>query len=171
MFFDKNILQEVEKIVVNFYEIVLTSIGVEIGSEFQDANNNERETINTADTLRIFPNGNLLDSFIDKNSPFNLASIDIRNGLTFGSSLPYASVHEFGASIKITDKMRSFFWAKWYESNEQNELWKNLALTKKTHITIKPRPYFEPAIKEYADKQFQKDLEEFLLQPLLRLLN
>lgn len=50
-----------------------------------------------------------------------IASIAIREGgatLTYGSRVPYAVVHETGMTLQIptTDRMRRFFWAKYYES-------------------------------------------------------
>ena len=63
--------------------------------------------------------------------------------------VPYAAIHEFGGTINIpiTVQMRRFFWAMWYETQE--EKWKWMALTKKTafKITMKERPYLEPAAK------------------------
>ena len=63
--------------------------------------------------------------------------------------VPYAAIHEFGGTINIpiTVQMRKFFWAMWYETKD--EKWKWMALTKKTafKITMKERPYLEPAAK------------------------
>ena len=36
-------------------------------------------------------------------------------GITFSSSLPYASIHNEGGEIEVTDKMKRFFRAKFYE--------------------------------------------------------
>ena len=63
--------------------------------------------------------------------------------------VPYAAIHEFGGviNITITAQMRKFFWAMWYESNDDK--WKGMALTKKTtfKIDMQARPYLEPAAK------------------------
>lgn len=39
----------------------------------------------------------------------------IGRGISFTSSLPYASIHNEGGSIKVTRKMQKFFWAMHYE--------------------------------------------------------
>lgn len=37
------------------------------------------------------------------------------NGVTFSSSLPYATIHNEGGEIEVTAKMKRYFWAKYYE--------------------------------------------------------
>lgn len=59
--------------------------------------------------------------------------------IVIGSDLPYASIHNDGGTIRVTDKMRKFFWAKFYSTGDG--AWKGMALTKKTHITIPQRQY------------------------------
>lgn len=76
----------------------------------------------------------------------------VKNGrITFSSSLPYASIHNEGGEIAVTEKMKSFFWAMYYKTsgaismkkngeareNQRNkklsieaQQWKNLALMK-----------------------------------------
>ena len=36
--------------------------------------------------------------------------------ITFYSSLPYAAIHNDGGEIKVTRRMKSFFWHKYYEA-------------------------------------------------------
>ena len=36
--------------------------------------------------------------------------------ITFYSSLPYASIHNDGGEIRVTQRMKSFFWHKYYEA-------------------------------------------------------
>jgi len=82
---------------------------------------------------------------------------------TLGSKLPYAAIHEKGGTIPehrltITDQMRKFFWATFYESTKSGtgdeSLWKAMALTQNAllipEIPMKARPYLAPAI---TDKQ------------------
>lgn len=66
--------------------------------------------------------------------------------LTKGSRVPYAAIHEFGGSIRITPRMRRFFWARFMETEDR--LWKALALTKKTHIHIPERSYLRAALRD-----------------------
>lgn len=51
----------------------------------------------------------------------------------------YGRVHNDGGTThpKVTEKMRKFAWFKFYESDEKDETWKWLALTKKKVLSIK----------------------------------
>lgn len=77
-----------------------------------------------------------------------------------GNENKYAALHNKGGKIKITPKMRRFFWAKWYETG--NEFWKNLALTKKTHLDIPQRKFIgdSKAIEKTIDRAIIKELKK-----------
>ena len=51
----------------------------------------------------------------------------------------YAETHNKGADIKVTEKMRKYFWAKYSETGD--EFYKNMALHKSDTITIPKREY------------------------------
>lgn len=77
---------------------------------------------------------------------------NVRGGMvTFSSSLPYASIHNEGGEITVTEKMKKYFWAMYYKAagavttkanggeskSKKNtnlkieaQQWKNLALMK-----------------------------------------
>jgi len=55
------------------------------------------------------------------------------------SDTPYSAIHNYGGKIKITDKMRKFFWSQFYKTN--NNSWKYMALTKRSHINIPERQF------------------------------
>ena len=82
-----------------------------------------------------------------------------------GSKGPYAALHEFGGKTKskVTGKMRSFFWAKWYETN--NSKWKGMALGAWQFIrsTIPARPFLQPAVKD--SRQVIMDLFNLQISP------
>lgn len=67
-----------------------------------------------------------------------------------GPKVPYAAAHNEGQTLRprVTKKMRKYAWAKHYEAMEQDDqekanIWKGLALTKKSRLTIKmPRRQF-----------------------------
>ena len=61
--------------------------------------------------------------------------------------IPYAMIHEYGGDIPITAKMRRYFWFRFMKDG--GDMWRGLALTKKTEITITARPYMEPALEEF----------------------
>ncbi|WP_394749495.1 phage virion morphogenesis protein [Spongiimicrobium salis] len=54
-------------------------------------------------------------------------------------NIKYARIHNEGGKIKITPKMRRKFWAMYIETG--NDMYKGMALTKKTHIEIPQRQY------------------------------
>ncbi len=74
----------------------------------------------------------------------------------FGTSVPYAAIHEYGGEThpSITDKSRRFFWAMY--ANTQLPMWRAMALSKKDNFNIKipARPYLHPALKD-SDPQIQ----------------
>jgi len=72
---------------------------------------------------------------------------------TIYSSVPYANIQNSGGKIKITDKMRSFFWARYYDNDSDADKWKALALTKKSHITIPERPFIKDTPQLTVDFQ------------------
>lgn len=94
------------------------------------------------------------------------------------SDLPYSRIHNDGGKIPITSKMRRFFWAKYYEAygkvtfniktrevtkpggrhNADAEIWKALALTKKTHLDVPARPFI------YHTSDLYKQLDEVFIK-------
>lgn len=57
------------------------------------------------------------------------------------SNLIYSGIQNNGGRIKVTEKMRRFFWSQYYKT--KNQFWKNAALTKKTEIIIPERKYLD----------------------------
>jgi phage gpG-like protein len=90
------------------------------------------------------------------------------NRVIVGTNLAYARIHHEGGSIvqKVTDRMRSFFWAKFYETGIKK--WKFMALSKDgmLNINIPARPYMylndgdEAAISKVALDFMIKELEK-----------
>ena len=78
------------------------------------------------------------------------------------NKVKYAQIHNEGGTVKITDKMRKFFWAM-YNKTEQ-DFYKGLALTKKTHITIPKRQYL--GVTEELDNQIKTAIEYHVKQIL-----
>ncbi len=83
------------------------------------------------------------------------------NGVRFFSSLPYATAHNDGAQIKVTPKMKRFFWAKFMETKQQS--WKYMALMPVGKVIIIPQrkfigdgPEVERIIREVIDDNLQR---------------
>lgn len=72
-----------------------------------------------------------------------------------GDIIKSAFTHEYGDERTITPKMRRFFWAMYYASRGQHEMWAALALTKRTTITYKARPIINPALEDFDNEEFQ----------------
>jgi hypothetical protein len=73
-------------------------------------------------------------------SAYLMNSIDVFDAseqrITFASDAEHAEIHNNGGTIRITitDKARRYFWYMFMAT--KNNMWKALALTKKTSITI-----------------------------------
>lgn len=93
-----------------------------------------------------------------------MSTIEVRpqgkSSVVISANSPYAAIHQFGGTLKptiqISLKMRKFFWAKFYETGQEN--WKALALTKKKElkpvIQIPARPFItltEEDLEEIAN--------------------
>lgn len=121
--------------------------------------------------------GGLAQSFGNgENSGTVVTQDGYRISATIGSKLPYASIHETGGFIPATKmkttaggrsipKMSAFFWAMWFASNQSNPFFKTMALAVKKNggVTIKARPYFDPAMKameEHYDTVVYPNLEQ-----------
>lgn len=87
---------------------------------------------------------------------FNLLFSEFEYGID-DEEIKHANTHEYGDTRPITVQMRKFFWAKYFETGL--DLFKGLALTKKTQLTWKPRPFLNPALEEFNDKELPLMLE------------
>lgn len=122
-------------------------------SEYLNDANAKPNVVSTSDKL-YRRKGDLLRTFV-RGKRGNISSVKISGDdvvYNFGidtAEIVYAAVHEYGARITITAKMRRFFWAKWFETGA--DMWRALALTKKAFVTIPARPYFAPALAKFFD--------------------
>lgn len=57
------------------------------------------------------------------------------------SDAEYAAIQNYGGKIRVTDKMRKKMWALYKETG--NSMYKAIALTKKSFITIKAKNYLD----------------------------
>ena len=87
----------------------------------------------------LIKSGALIDSIVPV--VINQFRVDIKVGVVYGAA------HEFGVTVRITEKQRRFFWAMWRETGDM--MWKALALS--DTYTIPAKPYVRPAIDERKD--------------------
>lgn len=131
--------------------------------------------------------GKLWKSFVRRNTEGNIYQMqDIPSGkkLIWGTSLPYANIHEFGGFIKGTPitvikskagrpmrkstvQMAQFFWAKWYET--KSPFYRRLALSaeRKKGVNMKARPFFAPAVKSFradGQKKFEDQMKNAIVK-------
>lgn len=111
------------------------------------------------------------------------------NSITFVSSSPYASIHNEGGEIKVTERMKKYFWHKYYEARgswgrkkngeprkdkrtlkytEASAFWKAMALMKVGSAIKIPKRMFigasaevENMVKELIERELGKYFESF----------
>lgn len=97
--------------------------------------------------------GRLVDSILGgRGNKDHIRSVEFENDsmvLTIGTKVPYAALLEKGGIRVVTDKMRRFFWAKYFETKDSDSpisvMWSILRF--KDTIIYRPRPYFKPAVE------------------------
>ena len=107
------------------------------------------------------------------------------NSITFYSDLPYAEIHNDGGEITVTEKMKRFFWAKYYATtgsfgrkkngelrkdkrtvqlSGEAEFWKHMALMRVgSKITIPRRQFlgYSPEVEKAVREIVEENLEEY----------
>lgn len=181
---------EIQRILRN----ILSDIRVELTDEFDK--NFEREAFfSEAWARRKSPahggrSGHLLVDTGGLRQSIQSRSDD--RSITFFSTVPYAGIHNEGGEIKVTVKMKRYFWARYYEatggferrkdgSNRQNarnrrltseaEFWKLMALMKVGSTVKIPRrrflgssPEVEKAVREIIEENLTEYFREFKIR-------
>ena len=163
---------------------ILRDIAVELSDEF-DKNFERQAFFSEAWRRRVSPTrpgGHILvDSGTLRRS---IQSRTSDSSITFFSTLPYAAIHNEGGEIRVTNRMKAFFWHKYYEAtgsfgrkkngqrrndkrtvqlSTEAEFWKWMAL-KKEGSTIKiPKRQFIGASPE-VEKAVREIIEENLTE-------
>ena len=117
----------------------------------------------------------------------SLISKENQSAVSWSSSLPYATIQNNGGEIKVTEKMKSFFWAMYYKasgaagkgSSERSkrlsteaQQWKNLALMKVgTVMKIEQRQFIgdHPVVRQRIEEVIginMKELEQHYFKQL-----
>lgn len=96
-----------------FKKDLLTSLRVKIGNEW-NANFSRRAFFSKSwPGRRITGSGQLLD--VSGALRGSIRSEVTAKGVRWHSSIPYAEIMNEGGEIRVTAKMKRFFWAKYYE--------------------------------------------------------
>lgn len=164
---------------------ILKDIRVEMGDEFD--RNFERQAFFSEAWQRrkspTRPGGSILiDSGTLRRS---IQSRTTETGITFFTTLPYAGIHNDGGEIRVTRRMKRFFWAKYYEStgafgrkkngerrndkrtvqlSTEAEFWKCLALMKEGSTIKIPRRRFlgvSPEVEQAVREIIEENITEY----------
>ena len=164
---------------------ILRDIRVELSSEFD--RNFERQAFFSQSWERhhspVRQNGHILVNTGTLRRSIRAHSD--ADSITFSSDLPYAAIHNDGGKIKVTAKMKRFFWHKYYEAvggfgrkkngekrnDKRNahlstlaEFYKHMALMKVgSEISIPRRRFLgtSPELESQVSGLIEKNLEEY----------
>lgn len=140
---------------------ILSDIRVELGDEFDQ--NFERQGFFAEKWQRrkspIRGDGHILVASGDLRK--SIRSRSDESCITFYSDLAYAGIHNEGGEIKVTARMKRFFWHKYYETKD--EFWKAMALMKVGKTIKIPRRQFLGMAPE-VETEVRKIIEDNLTQ-------
>ena len=140
---------------------ILSDIRVELGDEFDQ--NFERQGFFAEKWQRrkspIRGDGHILVASGDLRK--SIRSRSDESSITFYSDLAYAGIHNEGGEIKVTARMKRFFWHKYHEPKD--EFWKAMALMKVGKTIKIPRRQFLGMAPE-VETEVRKIIEDNLTQ-------
>lgn len=175
------------KDVAKMIKLILKDIRVEMGDEF-DRNFERQAFFSKPWERRHSP---LRQGRALLSGPLLRKSIHSRtteNSITFYTDLPYAAIHNEGGEIKVTKRMKSHFWKKYYETvgsfgrkkngglrrdkrnvrlSTEAEFYKFMALKKEGSVIRMPKrqflgvsPEVEAAVKEIVEENITEYFRE-----------
>ena len=173
--------QDVQKIIRN----ILNDVRVELSDEF-DRNFERQAFFNEAWQRRSSPTRPGGSILIDTGKlRQSISSRTTDNSITFCSTLPYAAIHNEGGEIKVTARMKRFFWHKYNEAtgsfgrkkngerrndkrtvqlSTEAEFWKHMALMKEGKSIKIPRRRFlgaSPEVEQAVKDIIEENLTEY----------
>lgn len=162
----------------DFVRHFVEDVAVELTDEFDQ--NFERKAFFTDKWASAKLQNNRGSLMARNNNLRNSIKYDILNEqITWSSSLPYASIHNEGGEITVTEKMKRFFWAMFYKASgavtkpksQRNERltveaqqWKALALMKVGQkIKIDKRQFIgdHPQVRQAVETIWNDNFEDF----------
>ena len=165
---------------------ILKDIQVDLADEF-DRNFERQAFFSEAWQRRISPTrpgGHIL---VDTgNLRRSIQSRTTENSITFYTTLPYAAIHNDGGEIVVTEKMKRYFWYRYYSAtgsfgrkkngsrrndkrtiqlSDEAEFWKFMALKKNGTKIVIPRRRFlgvSPEVEETVRNIIEENLEGYI---------
>lgn len=167
-----------------FLKHIITDVKVKLSSEFDK--NFERKAFfdKKWKTTKLMNRRGSLMVRSGKLRRGNIAKENY-NGINWSNSMPHADLHNNGGKIKVTDKMKRFFWAMYYKTsgaltktksgaisnNKRNRRmsdeasqWKALALQKTGKLmTIEQRQFIgnHPQVEKFVKEIINKNFDDF----------
>lgn len=161
--------------VTHFQENITKRQGVPTGGSLQRFKARAFESTRSRGKGILNDTGNLVDSIKIISRSSNSVNVGIR-----ASEIPYAEVHQQGGRIPVTDKMRRFFWAQYYQhassagrsrgkrsisSSGEANFWKAMALKKaNSTITIPKRQFMDvtPDLEKTILRVIQTEMNQII---------
>lgn len=176
------------KDVAKMIRLILKDIRVEMGDEF-DRNFERQAFFSKAWERRKSPLRQGRAILVDTGQlRRSVHSRTTENSITFYTDLPYAAIHNEGGEIKVTKRMKSHFWKKYYETvgsfgrkkngglrkdkrnvrlSTEAEFYKFMALKKEGSVIRMPKrqflgvsPEVEAAVKEIVEENITEYFRE-----------
>lgn len=171
----------------NLIRQILNDIRIEAASEF-DRNFERQAFFSRAWQRRVSPSRSKRGTLINTGElRRSISSKMDESSITFYSDLPYAAIHNEGGEIKVTERMKAFFWHKYMtaagvllfarrkdgslrrDKNTQQisteaEFWKHLALMKVGKTIKIPRRRFlgtSPELEQMVRRIIEHHLEVY----------
>ena len=179
-------MRDAERDIRRLLRVLLTDIGVELGEEF-DRNFERQGFFSHAWQRHRSPLRQGKSILVDTSALRRSIHRKVSNGtLTFASELPYAAIHNEGGDIRVTMRMKRYFWAKYREvtgafgrrkdgSKRQDkrnarlsteaEFYRAMALQKegkKIHIPKRQFLGNAPEVEKIVREVIEQGLDEFL---------
>lgn len=170
----------------NIIKRILKDIRVEMSDEF-DQNFERQSFFSEAWTRRKSPIRNEGRAILTDTGQLrrSIRSRTTENSIIFYTDLPYAAIHNDGGEIKVTKRMKGYFWHKYYEAtgsfgrrkdgtlrqNKNNarlsteaEFWKFMALKKEGSVIKIPRRRFlgtSPEVEHAVREIIEENITEY----------
>jgi phage gpG-like protein len=106
----------------------------------------------------------LYNSLMARN-PENIYQLSLNDNqidITYGTKVPYASIHETGGFIASKGRMHKYFWAKYYETKSPYYKYLALKVKKQGGVDIPARPYLNPGMEYFNEKMMPKVVENMI---------
>lgn len=151
---------------------ILTDLKVELLDEF-DQNFERRAFFDRPWPERSYPGGRGTLMQATGRGRHSIRGSVLASGVEFSTDTPYMGLHNRGGKIKITPRMRKYFWAMYYKNGGKSRkpgaaalYWRCMALSKKDAITIPQRQVIgdHPRVRQAAREVIHQNLQNAFRQ-------